>query len=657
MGHRSGADPLTRLSERLQFWLERRLVRGAHYRLLFVAMLIGLLSIIGGGLVAAFGSGFDSVGDAVWWAFLRLSDPGYLGDDEGTFNRVVSTALTVLGYVVFLGSLVAIMTQWLNARLTRLERGLTPVARRHHIVVLGWTNRTRAIVRELLLSENRVRRFLRLRGARSLHLVVLAGEVTPHLVQDLRDSAGSRWDERLVTLRSGSALRPEHLARVDAGNAAAVIVPAAESGIGAERADSHTVKALLSLDRMAGGRAGPFVVTEVFQTTSIELARQAYRGELEVLASNAFVSRLLAQNIRHPGLSAVYNELLSNEVGNEIYIRDAGALAGSTVAGARPRLPKAILLGIVRPADGGFAPLLGPRPDVVLQPHDRLVLMAATHDDTDPAAAGAQAAADAGRAGGAASPPRRPVAAASPAPAAPRRVLLLGWNHKVPALMEELATYVDERFEVSIVSSLGIAPRQRALGPQPDARVVVTHIEASFTHAADLAAVAPHAFDAIVLLGSDRFQAPEESDARTLMGFLVLQRLLGQGPRPPVLVELLDAENVALLGRSGAEVMISPMIISHMLAHIALRRELRVVFDELFTAGGAEVDFRPAGDYAPTGDVVSFAALERAALGRGETALGVRLRDGDARVLLNPERGRAWTVDEALDLIVLTGDG
>ncbi|MBL8942201.1 MAG: hypothetical protein JNK45_03585, partial [Myxococcales bacterium] len=73
---------LAALRDRLQFLLERFLVRGPLYRLLFVIAIIVSVSTLGGLLVVGTGN-FDGPGDAIWWAFLRLSDPGYLGDDQG----------------------------------------------------------------------------------------------------------------------------------------------------------------------------------------------------------------------------------------------------------------------------------------------------------------------------------------------------------------------------------------------------------------------------------------------------------------------------------------------------------------------------------------------------------------------------------------------
>ena len=146
--------------DRVKYLVERQFVKGALFQLLVVAIFIGLISLVGGLLVWPGENSFSSLGDAIWWAFLRLTDPGYLGDDEGGRRRLVSTILTVSGYVVLMGTLVAILTRSLIARMTDLERGLTPVTLRHHVVVLGWTSRTVPILQELTASTGRGKRFV-----------------------------------------------------------------------------------------------------------------------------------------------------------------------------------------------------------------------------------------------------------------------------------------------------------------------------------------------------------------------------------------------------------------------------------------------------------------------------------------------------------------
>ena len=377
-----------RLVDRFKFSLEQMFIRGAHFRLLVIAATIGLISSVAGLVVLIGDSGFEGADEAIWWAFLRITDPGYLGDDEGVFRTSVSMILTVLGPVIFFGALVAIMTQWLTQTLSNFERGLTPIAQNDHVLVLGWTNRTASTVRELLLSEERVRHFLRYHGARNLHVVLLVEEVTPALVQELRAEIGSLWNPKQIILRSGSALHVDHLQRVDFANAAAILVPGADFVYGgAEDSDTRIIKTVLSVshhgssDRMD---ALPLLVTEMFDIRKLHLARQAYGGKIEILASNLFIGRLIAQAVRHPGISHVFSELLGHGRGNEIYTRPCREFEGMPLQDMVEAFPNAVLLGLVRPSGETYEPVLNPPADTILQKGERLVLLARSFADTAP---------------------------------------------------------------------------------------------------------------------------------------------------------------------------------------------------------------------------------------------------------------------------------
>ena len=83
-----------------------------------------------------------------------------------------------------------------------------------------------------------------------------------------------------------------------------------------------------------------------------------------------------------------------------------------------------------------------------------------------------------------------------------------------------------------------------------------------------------------------------------LLVHLVLRNVLdGSVHKPEILVDLLDSDNMALFEDYDTEVLITPLIASHVLAQVALRRELNVVYEELFAAGGAEIFFRRVSDY------------------------------------------------------------
>ena len=126
--------------------------------------------------------------------------------------------------------------------------------------------------------------------------------------------------------------------------------------------------------------------------------------------------------------------------------------------------------------------------------------------------------------------------------------------------------------------------------------------------------------------------------------------------RPQLLLELSDPANEELVVRNRSESIISPMILSHLMAQIAQRRELGLVFEELFTVGGAEILYRNISDY-PMQSVATFADLEAVAGLQGETALGVYRFTPDVegrRLQLNPARDVPLKLQVGDQLVILT---
>ena len=638
---------LDRLRNILKFQVEQLLLRGAHSRLLFIASMVGVVAIVGGLVVQATDAPLEDGKSAVWWAFLRLTDPGYLGDDEGMARRLISATLTVLGYVLFMGSLIAILTQWLNQKIRDFERGLTPIFRRNHVLILGWTNRTPAIVEELMRAEGRVRRFLRRRGARSLHVVILAEDVSLERTIELRRTLGDLWKTGKITFRSGTPLRLKHLERVDFLHASAIILPGADFAYGsANESDTRIVKTLLSIAKHASDSADeslPLLVTEIFDPRKVSMARGTYRGNLEVLASDVFIARCMAQTVRHPGLSSVFQEILSHGQGSTIFMRSFESLAGACFGDLTLSSPNAILLGVVRSEEERYCPLLNPSTNLRLESADRLVFLARAYEDCEV------------RTGDLSQHPKDEYRETAPARVKnERRILILGWNHKVAAFLKELARYIHERFDIAIFSLVPAAERETELNRQgiDVHRVVLTHCEGDYTSPTELAAMKPSSYDNVVFLGSDWLETQEESDARTIMGHLVLQNALkGLPDKPEILVDLMDADNVELFDDGNSEVLVTPTIVSHVLAQVALRRELNVVYEELFDAGGAEIFFRRVSDYGTTGQEIALEQLTEKAAGCGEIVLGVRSTSEGVTLNLQPDNSRS--LSELDDLIVL----
>ncbi len=639
----------SRFTARLKYFLERVLQRGIWHQVLVMAALVVLVAMLGGVTVWFFTTEFETLGAAVWWSFLRLTDPGYLGDDEGALMRTVSTIVTVLGYVLFMGSLIAIMTQWLARTMRQLESGTTPIAINGHILILGWTNRTPEIIEQVVFSRGRLKRFLRKQGTGSLKIVVLAESVTLELTQQLRERIGRHATTAHVIFRSGSSLKIEHLRRVDLGHSAAVIVPGADFEVGGwELGDTRVIKTLMSITRFIEKSENPIepsVVAELFDSAKIPIARSTMSADLEIIASGNVIGGMIAQAIRNPGLSRVYDHLFSRAEPESLYLRSWPEFAGRSLFEIRPLFKVAIPIGVVRNTAEGSRHSMLNVPGLKIEADDLIVFVAPDFESCMPIRGADDFATELQQ-------------GVFPIKPQTHRILILGWSHKIFSLVEEFHGFAAESFTIDIFSRVSEAARQRAFAEIDfeSERIAITHLVGDYTVAATLRKLKFDSYDSLVFMASDNMDTAEQADARTVLAYVLTKDLLRRSAKTPqLLLELMDGENAHLFDDESAETIISPRVLSHLLAQIAMRRELAVVYNELFGPRGADIVFRSIEDYDGSAGA-SFSLLQESGARQGEIVLGYlkgNYESGTTGVALCVPRGSAVQLSPDDKLIVL----
>lgn len=240
-------------------------------------------------------------------------------------------------------------------------------------------------------------------------------------------------------------------------------------------------------------------------------------------------------------------------------------------------------------------------------------------------------------------------------------------------MLTEFAANPKEKFTIDIVSQVSAAKRKKRIEAEGSAlgQLQIKQLEFDYTVPAYLDDIDLHSYDNVVLLTSERLKSGAESDARTILGYLTLRDLMASdNSTPPVLVELADPDNVPLFENRRGEIIVSPLVVSHMLAQVTLRRELRAVFDELFGAADAEIHFYRIADYGveeivsrmPNRDMnpagYTFSDLKLVADARGEIAIGIRQRGQESAphggVSLNPGSDKQNAFNDDDEIIVLT---
>jgi len=134
--------------------------------------------------------------------------------------------------------------------------------------------------------------------------------------------------------------------------------------------------------------------------------------------------------------------------------------------------PSAILLGVVRLQRENFRPLLNPPRELILESTDRLVFLARTYEDCEV------------KANDSPLQPNEEFHDFTPAIMKDRRrILILGWNHKVAAFLMELGRYIREKFDVAILSLVPVTERETELRRKAidTSRVMLAHCEGDYT--------------------------------------------------------------------------------------------------------------------------------------------------------------------------------
>jgi hypothetical protein len=356
------------------------------------------------------------------------------------------------------------------------------------------------------------------------------------------------------------------------------------------------------------------------------------------------ISRLVAQSVRHRGLWQVLSELFMHHEGNEIQVNQVEGQAGQQFGDFSRRFSRAILLGFIRA--GKERPLLNPDPAMVLETEDMLVFLASRFEDCVPGPAG-----DERQQSVNAEKPLQPMDG-------DRRVLILGWSRKVPALLRELARIGGNSFEVDIVSGTPAAEREaeiaRYLGSSDP--LAVKHVEAGYSNPGVIQELDPEAYHNIIVLASERLEEKEHADAVSVATALRLRGCLpDRGDQPAVMVELLDYENLNLFHGGCEDVIVSPAVSSYVVSQVALRRELAAVFWELTRPWGGQIVLQTAESFVGGAGKVRFGQVRKIAAARGDIALGFRrpsdLEDG---LVLNPDRESEWSIESGDEVVLLT---
>ncbi len=628
--------------DRLRYRFENTLSKGTVAIIGWLALLSTAIIVLAALILAAMRIGQDPSDhehpygffEGAWQAMLRTLDPGVIAGDSGWQLRLLMMLVTI-GGIFIVSILIGTITSGLESRLAELRKGRSRVIEQDFTLILGWSSKVFSIVGELLIANE---------NQKDPCIVILSDRDKIEMEDEIRAKFPSTANTRIIC-RSGNPLDLDDLAVVDPHSARSIIVLAPET----DNPDIHVIKSVLAITNNPNRKQDPYhIVAEIREQRNLEAAALVGGKEAIYIQGEDLIARVTAQTCRQSGLSVVYTELLDFD-GAEIYFKPEPSLAGGTYREIIAAYEDSTVMGIMR---GNGEVLINPPMDTTFNRDDSVI--AITEDDDTlvlrPDAGGGL-------------PDTSALSHRERLPPAPERILILGWNGKAQAIIEELDNYVAPGSETIVIcrqdgvrdTLLGVARRMK--------RQKVRFADGDVTHAATLAAVKAASFEHVILLSYSDLPI-QEADAKTLITLLHLRNLADSaGTRLSIVSEMMDIRNRALAQIARADdFIVSDKLVSLMMSQLSENKHLEKVFKVLFSSEGSEIYIRPMTDYVRLGSTVDFYTVLEAAAQRGETAIGYRIMkyaDDKSRgygVNVNPKKSEKHAFTEHDKIVVLAED-
>jgi len=323
-----------------------------------LAIFFGTLMCIAVTAILVMKGGSTNLGEATLMAFVFISASSQKLN-SGSQECLLGTVCTTVG-LFLLAVLLSVSNNYFKSKIQSAQEGSEPVVEGNHVVILGFSNHTPALIEELTLADDKA------------VLTVLALQ-EKHMVD--QQTKNLKLRKARLSVRSGNWSSAHAMQQVGANGARSIIIPE-DPSVSRESSDAQTIAALRTLR----GEEWPMnghVVAQCSLARNEHLMHSIHPGKALILSGDK-LGRLLVQSAQDEGLCNIFEQMMGFE-GDEFYSCDAGevGLEGLTFSQLPFRFPEAVPLGILD-VSGGC--LLNPHKERKIRYGDRILVLAEDAD-------------------------------------------------------------------------------------------------------------------------------------------------------------------------------------------------------------------------------------------------------------------------------------
>jgi hypothetical protein len=539
-----------------------------------------------------------SAAEAFWISLMRIIDPGNVSADSGWAFRLVMLVLPTMGGILVFSTLIGVISNEMEHKLTELRKGRSVVLEDGHTVILGWSPLVIRILKELIeanLNQHRPA------------IAILADKHKVEMEDMINIQIPDHHNMRIMC-RSGSTIDPLDLELVSPHTAKSIIIaPTLCDGH-----DNFTLKTILAITNNKNRKKEPYHIIA-------QINDQEKSSTLDLLTKNDIVcgfltedivARLIAQASRQVGLSHVYTDLLNFE-GDELYFIKEQNLVGKTFSDVIAAFPAALVIGLID--EHGDDVRINPDNDVVISARDQLIVLAEDDIVLEINTANISSVYE---------------DAIRKVPLVEKiimdSIMILGWNKYAPVILREFNKYLEKNASVTVIAcetyqdEVGMCCR--------DVDLNMVYEPGDITDKNTFHRINMEKLDHVVIL-ADPTLGIQEADTQSIIALLNLRELSEKNDLDyTIITEMLDPRNRDLARCTRInDFIISSHFIALVMAQLSENHRLMPVFHKILSANGIDICQYPAQKYLYIDQPVNFYTVIEAVKRQDQIALGYRI--------------------------------
>ena len=630
--------PKKRFKEKSRYFFDSIMSRGT-------LSLIGFLAIISFALIIIFSVIIWLIGlipgqsfiEIFWLNIFKTLSTGTLnGAQPGQLNFLLSF-LIALASIFITSLLIGLLTAGIQQKIWSLRQGRSKVIEFDHTIILGWSEIIFTIIRALKEAAS---------NQKSCKIVIMAQKDKTEMEETIKEKIKPSKNLKIIC-RKGNPIDLNDLKIVNLSTSKSIII--------IEDSDSKVIKTVIAINSSRDtARIKPFkIIATLNESKNLDSGRLAGEGQASFVLNKSFIARLIANTCYQPGLSLVYNDLLTFK-GDEIYISEAEAITDWSFKEVTFMFEDSAVIGIC----SGSIVRLNPPPDTVIGPNDRVVAISA--DDNTIIRSGIRDY----------KIDEEAIDISDKKHNEFEKILILGWNEKAPIIIDEIRNFTSPSAAITVVCSKALLPDNEESGInylkykeyfkyRMDSNV--RFIDGVTDDYEVLLRLVKKGYNHLIVLAYPGIDI-QEADSITLMSLIHLRDIAEKNNLNfSITTEMLDVNNRDLAKVAKVDdFIVSGKLISLLLAQISENVLLNPVFEDLLSESGSEIYLKNVEDYIKLSGPVNFYTVLEAASRKNDCAIGYKIiseensNSKNFGIYLNPNKSANINFSAGDSIIVLS---